>query len=43
MASFVAVSDKENLAPDAKQSKLSLKLKKKSPADGCNDHFVVCV
>ena len=26
MASFVAVSDKENLAPDAKQSKLSLKL-----------------
>jgi len=41
MASFVAISDKENLAPDAKWSKLSLKLKKKKPADGCKDRFVV--
>ena len=38
MASFVAV---ENLAPDAKRSMLSLKLKKKKPADGCKDCFVV--
>jgi len=38
MASFVAVSDEENQAPDAKWSKLSLNLKKKRPADGCKDH-----
>ena len=41
MASFVAISDKENLAPDAKWSKLSLNLKKKRPADGCKNRFVV--
>ena len=44
MASFVAVSEKENLAPDAKRSRLSLKLKKNKTIDADNsskDRFAV--
>ena len=44
MASFVAVSEKENLAPDAKQSGLSLKLKKHRTIDAdksYKDRFAV--
>ena len=44
MASFVAVSEKDNVAPDAKRRGLSLKLKKSRTiyAEKCSkDHFAV--